>query len=213
MNNTDNKNDADNTIVQNNINVPKKFELAIYDENIDENTGKTTLKYISYNQPIIIEAYSPADLKSKLNMYKQCGQVAKVVREIPNNNSQINEQQIFSNIQKQTNEVNLIKKDNKDNYDISRNINNKDKPELLKKSSIKYYKVGDIEIKNDNGKLYQKQWMMLTEKESQNIRVINDKNNSIINMNGKHFELKKWILIENQNSDESLNIEENLINE
>jgi len=40
--------------------------------------------------------------------------------------------------------------------------------------------------------------MKLVESEAMNVRLVNDKTNSIVNITGKHFEMKKWILIENE---------------
>ena len=78
------------------------------------------------------------------------------------------------------------------------------------KAKSKYYKVGDIEIKDDNGKIYQKQWMKLSDSEASNIRVVNDKNNALVNLNGKHIEMKRWILVETSDADDSSQLEENL---
>jgi len=42
-----------------------------------------------------------------------------------------------------------------------------------------------------------------------NLRVINDKNNSIVNLNGKHIEMKKWVPV-GLSEDESSALEEGL---
>jgi len=72
----------------------------------------------------------------------------------------------------------------------------------------RFFKVGDIEVKDDNGKIYEKQWMKLSDSEASNIRVINDKNNSLVNLAGKHIEMKKWVLVEDIN--EETDLEDNL---
>lgn len=51
--------------------------------------------------------------------------------------------------------------------------------------------------------------MKLSESEMSNLRVINDKNNSIVNLNGKHIEMKKWVLVD-KSEDESASLEEGL---
>ena len=56
--------------------------------------------------------------------------------------------------------------------------------------------IGDIEVKYDGDKVYQKQWMKLTPAEASNFRVVNDANNKIISLNGKHIEAKRWMLVE-----------------
>lgn len=57
----------------------------------------------------------------------------------------------------------------------------------------RFYKIGGIDIKDDNGVIYQKQWMRLTDEEVTNLRVVNDKNNAIVSLAGKHIEMKKWV--------------------
>lgn len=52
--------------------------------------------------------------------------------------------------------------------------------------------------------------MKLTESEASNFRIINDKNNGIVSLAGKHIEMKKWILVENTAEDESTALEENM---
>jgi len=37
---------------------------------------------VTFEQPVYVEATSPKDLQEKLSLYKQCGQVAKPIREI-----------------------------------------------------------------------------------------------------------------------------------
>lgn len=69
------------------------------------------------------------------------------------------------------------------------------------KSKPKFYSVGGIDIKEDNGKIYQKQWIALSEVEAANLRVINDKNNKIVSLAGKHIEMKKWVLVEDKKED------------
>lgn len=59
-----------------------------------------------------------------------------------------------------------------------------------------YFKVGGTECKMENGKVYQKQWMRLTDDEMQNYRLISDKNNKILPMTGKHLEMLKWVITE-----------------
>lgn len=59
-----------------------------------------------------------------------------------------------------------------------------------------YFKIGSIECKMENGKVYQKQWMRVSETELANYRLISDKNNKILPMTGKHLEVLKWAISE-----------------
>lgn len=202
--------DANQPAFESNAKNIRKFEIAVYDEDLQDD-GSVKYNQIAFKQPVIVEASSPKELNAKLSLYKECGQIAKIIREIdpPTIKPITTEIHKMDNVNNSNSKCNIVNDCN--------NIDNRNNivalattPSAYKSSSIKYYKVGDIEIKDDNGKLYQKQWVKLTDAESQNLRLINDKNNSLVNINGKHFEMKKWIQIENQANDMSINIEENL---
>ena len=51
-------------------------------------------------------------------------------------------------------------------------------------------------------KVYQKQWVKLNQNEAGQIRIVNDSNNKILNLNGKHIEILRWVMIEDQDSDD-----------
>ena len=60
----------------------------------------------------------------------------------------------------------------------------------------KYFNIGGIDVKEDNGKIYQKQWCTIPVTEMRNYRVISDATNKIIPMTGKHIEVRKWVLVQ-----------------
>ena len=64
------------------------------------------------------------------------------------------------------------------------------------KAQPTFFKIGSIECKMENGKVYQKQWMRVSETEMANYRLISDKNNKIMPMTGKHLEVLRWALSE-----------------
>lgn len=78
------------------------------------------------------------------------------------------------------------------------------------KTAPQYYKIGDVEIKIDNGVSYQKQFVRLTDTEAANIRVVDDKTNKVINLNNRHIEMKRWIKVETTDKDETAALEESL---
>lgn len=78
------------------------------------------------------------------------------------------------------------------------------------KVAPQYYKIGDVEIKIDNGISYQKQFVRLTDTEAANIRVVDDKTNKVVNLNNKHIEMKRWIKVETTDKDETAALEESL---
>jgi hypothetical protein len=63
----------------------------------------------------------------------------------------------------------------------------------------RYFNIGGVECKMENGKIYQKQWMRILGTEAGNYRLISDSNNREVSMNGKHLEVLKWVLIEDEN--------------
>ena len=73
-----------------------------------------------------------------------------------------------------------------------------------------YYKIGDVEIKIENGVSYQKQFMRLTEAEASNIRIVDDKTNRTINLKGKHIEMKRWVKVKTNAEDDTAALEEAL---
>ena len=81
---------------------------------------------------------------------------------------------------------------------------------VQQKAPPQYYKIGDVEIKIDNGVSYQKQFVRLTDTEASNIRVVDDKTNKVVNLNNKHIEMKRWIKVETSNEDETATLEESL---
>lgn len=69
------------------------------------------------------------------------------------------------------------------------------------KTQPKYFDIGGIKCKIDNGKMYQKQWMRLSDKESMEFRLVSDTNNKICPIKGKHIEVMKWVLVEDESED------------
>lgn len=189
----------------------RKFELAIYNEDVDAE-GNPKYKQVAFERPIIVEATSPQDLKEKLALYKEAGQVAKVVREIdPPSKEQIEAFIAQQKGEKPSKQQSDVQTQHTEAVESSSAVHEqKHEAVHTAKAKPKYYKVGDIEIKDDNGKIYQKQWMKLSDSEASNIRVVNDKNNALVNLNGKHIEMKRWILVETSDADDSSQLEENL---
>lgn len=82
---------------------------------------------------------------------------------------------------KTTQSVSIISVDN--------NIVNEQKP-----SETRYFKVGNVECKMQDNKLYQKQWVKVKDEDS--YRIISDKTNKIFPIKEKHIEKLSWVLIE-----------------
>ena len=185
----------------------RKFELEVFEEDLDTPSG---WKKVRYDKPLIVEVTSLKELQDKLALYKDCGQMAKVVREIdPPTKEQIAAAQQQATLAVQQKMQAPIVQAAPQQVAIQQPILQA-APQPIQARKPKYYKVGDIEIKDDNGKIYQKQWMKLTNAEASNFRLVSDKNNAIANMNGKHIEMKKWVLVQNSEEDESTQLEESM---
>ena len=184
----------------------RKFELEVFEEDLDTPSG---WKKVRYDKPLIVEVTSLKELQDKLALYKDCGQMAKVVREIdpPTKEQIVAQQQATLAVQQQMHAP--IAQAAPQQVAIQQPILQA-APQPIQVRKPKYYKVGDIEIKDDNGKIYQKQWMKLTDTEASNFRLVSDKNNAIASMNGKHLEMKKWVLVQNSEEDESTQLEESM---
>lgn len=200
MNNTEPSNSAikadkveNNTAAQSQV-VEREFEIVVYDVSIDENTGKERITPVAFERPLTITATSKAELQSKLGLYRATGQIAKVVREINAKPIAI-QPPPAQHVEQQKPQA------------ASQQKLAQQAP--IRHSAPRFFKIGDIDVKDDNGVIYQKQWVKLTEAEASNIRIVNDKSNSIVNLSGKHIEMKKWILV-NRTEDDVASLEENL---
>lgn len=161
----------------------RKFEIAVYDEDLQED-GNIKLKPIPMTEPLYIEAATKAEFNEIIRTYKDCGQQIKIIREIDPPPREKNVQQPTQQKNEQLTQQ-----------------------EQQQKRKPIVFKVGDIEIKEDNGTVYQKQWVRLTDKEAKNFRIVNTDNNKLVNLKGKHIEMKRWIKVENSEDDSSIESE------
>ena len=60
---------------------------------------------------------------------------------------------------------------------------------------------GGIDFKIVGDDVYQKQWVRATEDDCKRIRIINDSNNRIVELSGKHIELLNWVKVESTEKD------------
>lgn len=187
----------------------KKFEIEVFDEDLSDDGFINLIPKGRH----IVSSSSFNDLK---RIYKLCGQQIKLIRELTDNTylqeTQTKGEDSMQSVQNQRNykdnnpeeiknEKNNLEKNNLEKTPYSVNYANESVLYGYGNSKPCYYNIGDVEIKIENGKVYEKKWIKLSEEESSDIRVINTNSNKIINLNGKHIEVKRWILIkENDNS-------------
>ena len=171
----------------------RKFEIEVYDEiQVGENIDNIQLQKVVMERPVIIEAGSKKELDDIAAKFKLCKQRMKIVRVLDNDGNSIPLKQAFAQQEQAPTQV---------QQQVTRAVVQQ---ASVIKQKPRFYSVGGIEIKDDNGKIYQKQWMKLSEKEAQNFRLVNDANNKIASMNGKHLEMKRWVAVETSSEDDSL---------
>ena len=176
----------------------RKFELQVFNEDLQDD-GTIQLKPEKSERAIIIEVATPEELKMALQQYRMCGQVAKIVREIdpppaslqqlPTNNAVENAQcqPSFPSISARSDSPSLVTA----------------APQLKPKPKPKIVTIGDMQVKYDGDKVYQRQWVKLNAAEAANFRVVNDSSNKIVSMSGKHIEAKRWVRVE-ESSEENV---------
>lgn len=165
--------------------VKRKFEIAVYNEDLQDD-GSIALKPVAMSEPLIIEAASKAEFNELIKIYRDCGQQVKIIREIDPPAQQISPQHEKLKIKApQQNQIS-------------------DQQEKIERRKPVIFRVGDIEVKEDNGIIYQKQWMRLTDKEAANFRIVNTANNKLVSLNGKHIEMKRWVKVEKSEDDSTI---------
>ena len=182
----------------------REFLIEVYDLSIDDSTGKVIPQRVSYEKPVTIKAFSKAELNGKLALYRKCDQMAKIVQEVTPVGRTMTQNSNSAPIQHQP--VNQQTKTA--SSQVQKASSNTSSTEQT--ISPQYFKIGDIEIKIENGKSFQKQFVTLTETEAKNIRIVDDKTNRVLNLKGKHIEMKKWIQVQSTSTDEVDSLEKNI---
>ena len=194
------------------VKIQRRFEIFVEEFDEEGGPGHTPIwKPVKVDPTLggtggnpIITVNCQADLQEKMNFYKQIGQRFRVVREIDPPSSDM--------IRKAAIEQGLIKDDQQKQPEQQESASEQTKPgqtleqkqdrsqgskPVQMQAKPKIVTIGDMQIKYDGDKVYQKQWVRLTPAEAGNFRVVSDSSNKISPMAGKHLEAKRWVLIEN----------------
>ena len=207
-----------------------KLEIQVFEadyEKADINNGQPQWRPVRSDpaldggRPTIIEVADKAEFIELQKQYAMCDQRIKVIREIdpfvdeptsnkaptiPPKNQAIPVQSTSSYVDPMPSaQTTVIKTPVAATSPLPVSIEKTVKPKP------KIVTIGDIEVKYDGDKVYQKQWMKLTPTEASNFRVVNDSNNKIFNLSGKHIEAKRWMLVEEKASTSEDDAVENLI--
>lgn len=206
-----------------------KRKNKIQEKNKEKNMSKlydiTVFEYDSNGNPIQTEERGiHADSREELiNIYKSCGQKINIIREYSDSSLAENggiqtiggvplNAKVTLDNNSEISSV-IIPEPNTNLNATNLNFQNINTPSAKVTKRIteppKYFTVGGVECKMDNGKIYQKQWVRIIGTEAGNYRLISDSNNREISMNGKHLEVLKWVLVEDEDS--SVNSDNKLI--
>lgn len=207
-----------------------KLEIQVYEadyEKADANNGQPQWRPVRSDpaldggRPNIIEVADKKEFMEIQKQYAMCDQRIKVIREIdpfvdepensnkaptiPPNNQAIPVRPTSSSVDATPSHPSVAASAPAatapiQHYEI-----------VLPKSKPKIVTIGDIEVKYDGDKVYQKQWMKLTPIEASNFRVVNESSNKIMNMSGKRIEAKRWVLVEEKTSTDNDDAVDNLI--
>ena len=211
-----------------------KLEIQVFEadyERADSNNGQPQWRPVRSDpaldggRPNIIEVADKKEFMEIQRQYALCDQKIKVIREIdpfvdepsssksteiPQNNRAVPVQST-STVESSPAQQSINIPSNAarvQTVDIPVEVSvvkHKPKPKIVT--------IGDIEVKYDGDKVYQKQWMKLTPAEASNFRVVNDSNNKIVSMSGKRLEAKRWVLVEEKNDADNDDAVDNLIGE
>lgn len=171
----------------------RKFEIEVFDENLNDD-GTISLKPVKSERAIILEVATPNELQAALNQYRLCGQVAKIVRAIdppPPSPGQVEQLASSSSVQPVSPVVQQFYPASPQAPSQAASVT-----AVVQKPKPKIITIGDMQVKYDGDKVYQKQWVKLNSAEAGNFRVVNDSSNKIVPLTGKHIEAKRWVLVE-----------------
>ena len=167
-----------------------------YDIRVGETDSNGSVKW--HDEPGVM-AGSPQEL---IQLYRMCGQQIQIMREYQDDESKNYGKQKLLDPNKVLNNTNTTpiptlaappEPPEKKMEQVYRPV---PPPVEIIKDPPKYFSIGGIKCKMENGKFYQKQWMKISEDEASEIRIVSDKNNKICPMTNKHFEVLKWVLTE-----------------
>lgn len=181
-------------ILQKVKNMAKKFDIIIHDQDPQV-------------KPVKESGVVAASVQDLISTYKMCGQNVEIIREYEDEESKnygkmdpFVEEQLKQAIESKGGKL-KVQQNKNPKIPVSRNENIVKEQISIPQSIPKFFKVGNIECKIENGKVYQKQWMRLSDTEMNNYRIISDKNNKISILKDKHIEMLKWVITEDNSED------------
>lgn len=169
------------------LNMAKKFDIIIHDQDPQV-------------KPVKESGVIAASAQDLVSTYKMCGQNVEILREYEDDEcknygklSPVVEEQLKQAIESKGGK---LVENNQTVQSPEKKITPEQHEYQPEQTKPKFFKVGNIECKIENGKVYQKQWMRLSDTEMNNYRIVSDKNNKISTLKDKHIEMLKWVISE-----------------
>ena len=176
-------------ILQKVKNMAKKFDIIIHDQDPQVKSVKES-------------GVIAASVQDLISTYKMCGQNVEIVREYEDEESRNYgkmdpsvEEQLKQAIESKGGKLN-VQQNQYPKIPVCKNEPIVNVQMNIPQSVPKFFKVGNIECKIENGKVYQKQWMRLSDTEMNNYRIVSDKHNKISTLKDKHIAMLKWVISE-----------------
>jgi len=180
-----------------------KLEIQIFDidyEDADKNNGMPMKRPVRNDldggKPTVIEVADKAEFMMIKSQYELCGQTIEVIREI--DPFKDGEPEAPKPVMPATQPAAVQQMQPMPQQMVVQQT----VQQPIQKMKPKIVTIGDISVKYDGDKVYQKQWVRLTSQEAKNFRVVSDSNNKIVSMNDKHLEAQRWVMIEDAESDD-----------
>ena len=121
----------------------RKFEIEVYDEiQVGENIDNIQLQKVVMEHPVIIEAGSKKELDDIAAKFKLCKQRMKIVRVLDDDGNSVPLKQAFAQQEQAPTQV---------QQQVTQAVVQQ---ASVIKQKPRFYSVGGIEIKDDNGKIY-----------------------------------------------------------
>lgn len=174
--------------------IMKSFDIEVTDYDGDNMTPITHVE----------SGVSASSAKELVSLYKMCGQDIHIIREYEKSPAPApTSASVKTTVQTQPDSKLEIKPNTNVVPDT---LPHATTTELKQKHFVapsvkqppKLFTIAGVECKLDNGKIYQKQWVKLLGTEASQYRLISDTNNKEFSMAGKHLEVLKWVLIEDE---------------
>ena len=206
------------------LKIPRKFEIFV--EEFDEEKGwkpvvSANIPGTSNSNPVITVT-CPQDLQEKMNLYKSMEQRFKIIREIdPPSRETIERLAAEQGIDIETGmplgeapagepAAEQAQAEGAPKASPTLHVR-RPAPTLpsapaprprvaIPKAKPKVVTIGDVQIKYDGDKVFQRQWIKLNAAEARNFRVVSDASNKIVPLAGKHIEALKWVQVEETES-------------